>query len=134
MPIVHGLGRLSKSRSGGQSLCGAVFAAESGVSSPWLGFPCAWRFMYAGCWLRLKIENRVHPGLAVLQREFPLDLVQIDRVHDDDVVRAVFAQECRRHDPLTGTGQKFADTVRIDVDRVLDLVAHPEGRQKRDGL
>src|SRR6516165_10687373 len=38
------------------------------------------------------------------------------------------------HNSPPGTRQKFPDAVRIDVDHVLDLVAHPERRQKRDRL
>src|SRR5262249_19766376 len=81
-----------------------------------------------------EVENRVHPGLTALTGKFLFDLVAVNRVHDDDVIRTIVAQERRRHNFLPGTRQKFADAVRIDVDRVLNLVMYPKRRQKSDGL
>ena len=84
--------------------------------------------------LRCEIGYRVYAGLAALSRKLAADFVAVDRVHDDDVIRAVVAQECRFYDFLARTRQKLADAVGVDVDDVLNLVVNIQRRQKCHGL
>jgi len=42
--------------------------------------------------------NRVYAGLATLARKLAADFMAIDRVHDDDIIGAVVAEECRFYD------------------------------------
>src|SRR6516162_3695403 len=88
----------------------------------------------SSCVLRLVVEDRVHAGLTTLTSKFALYFAKVNWVHDNDIIRAIFAQKCRRHYSLPGPRKKFADAVRIDVDHMLDLVVQPERRKKRDGL
>lgn len=53
--------------------------------------------------------------------ELPFDFVAINRVHDDDVIWTVYAQECGLFDSLPCARKKLADAVGIDIDHVLDL-------------
>jgi hypothetical protein len=84
--------------------------------------------------LRCEIGYRVYAGLAALSRQLAADFMSVDRVHNDDVIGAVVAQECRFYDFLPRARQKFADAVRVDVDDMLYLVVHIQRRQKCDGL
>jgi hypothetical protein len=72
--------------------------------------------------------------MTTLTCEFSFDLVTVNRVHDNDVIRMVIAQECGLYDSLPRARKKFADAVRIYIDHVFDLVVHSERRQKRDSL
>src|SRR5215472_8669509 len=72
--------------------------------------------------------------LAALAGQFVLDLAKVDRVHDDDVVGAIVAQEGGGDDALPGAGKKFARPVRIDVDDVFDFVMDSEGGEKSDSF
>ena len=83
---------------------------------------------------RLGVQDRANSGLTTLPSELLLHFTKVNRVHDNDIIGAVFAQKCRRHNSLPGTGKKFADAVRVDVDYVLYLVVHIERRQKCDGF
>ena len=76
---------------------------------------------------RLGVQDRANSGLTTLPSELLLYFTKVNRVHDNDIIGAVFAQKCRRHNSLPGTGKKFADAVRVDVDYVFDLIVHPEG-------
>jgi hypothetical protein len=49
--------------------------------------------------LRLGIENGVDARLATLTSEFLLYFAEVNRIHDNDVIRTVFAQKCWRDDP-----------------------------------
>ena len=84
--------------------------------------------------LRCEIGYRVYAGLAALARKLAADFMAINRVHNDHIIGAVVAQECRFYDFLPGARQKFADAVRVNVDYVLYLIVHIERRQKCDGL
>jgi len=50
--------------------------------------------------LRCEIGYRVYAGLATLARKLAADFMAIDRVHDDDIIGAVVAEECRFYDFL----------------------------------
>src|SRR6266436_6722855 len=88
----------------------------------------------SSCMLRLVVEDRVYAGLTMLTSKFVFYFTKVNRVHDNNIIRTVFAQKCRRHNSLPSARKKFADAVGIDVDHVFDLVAHPERRKKRNGL
>ena len=58
---------------------------------------------------RLGVQDRANSGLTTLPSELLLYFTKVNRVHDNDIIGAVFAQKCRRHNSLPGTGKKFAD-------------------------
>jgi hypothetical protein len=76
--------------------------------------------------LGLEVEDRIYPWLTTLTSELLLYFTKVNWIHDNDVIRAVFAQKCRRYDPLSGTRKEFADAVRVDVNDMFDLVSHSE--------
>src|SRR5215469_9406204 len=84
--------------------------------------------------LRLGVENSKYSGLTSLTSKLLLYFPEVNRVHNNDIIRTIFAQECRRHDPLPSARKKFADAVRVYVHDVLDLIVHPKRREKCDGL
>jgi len=45
------------------------------------------------CQLRLDVKDRVHLGLTVLTSKFLPHFGQVNRIHDNNVVRTVFAQK-----------------------------------------
>ena len=47
-----------------------------------------------------RVDNCVYAGLAALARKLAADFMAIDRVHDDDIIGAVVAEECRFYDFL----------------------------------
>ena len=54
----------------------------------------------------------------------PPDLIQVDRVHDNDVIRTILGEEIGRNNFLAGTCHKPALFPRVDVYDVLYLIAN----------
>ena len=78
--------------------------------------------------LRLGIEDGVYARLTSLTSNFLLYFLEVNWVHDNDVIRTIFAQKLWRNNSLTSTWNKFAHTVRIYVDDVFHLIMHPNSR------
>src|SRR6185436_1454825 len=66
--------------------------------------------------------------------EIRLNLLLVNGVHDDDELWWPITHEPWRNDAVAGSSNVSAMLVRIDVDHVVDLVANPEGCEKRHGL
>ena len=48
----------------------------------------------SSCVLRLVVEDRVNAGLTTLTSKFRLYLAKMNWIHDNDIIRSVFAQKC----------------------------------------
>src|SRR5215207_4550379 len=66
--------------------------------------------------------------------ELGANLLEVDRVHRHDHVRAVAGEKAWRYDPLPGAGDIRAVAVGVDVDRELDAFADAKRGQESNAL